>query len=309
MSVIGELTGLSTNLKGPEKCHGGGPENGEADQISDGVCRVLAPNPKDYTGTGTNTYIVGYDRVWIIDPGPDDQSHIEAVLKAVADRPVEGICVTHTHLDHSPAAEPLKQITGAKTYGFGALSPDILANTNEDVDSDFVPDVMVRNQEILGAEDMRLQAFHTPGHFPNHMCYLLLHKNTLFSGDHVMGWSTTVIVPPLGNLLDYMDSLDVLERCSADIMLPSHGEKVTQPNQRIDEVRQHRKLRHEQVRTCVQGGVTDLQVIVDHIYEGLSARLIEAAKGSVQAHMEVLQREFEVNETLFDTPYVLSPAT
>ncbi len=263
------------------------------DSVCEGVQRILAPNPKDYTGTGTNTYVVGAEKVWVIDPGPAEIRHVDAVLAAVDGRQVEGICVTHTHLDHSPAATLLKQETGSKTYGFGALSPDIFALTSEDVDCSFVPDVILPDRRTLGSGDWCLQALHTPGHFPNHMCYLLPQQGILFSGDHVMGWSTTVIVPPLGSLLDYMDSLNVLEQCNANIMLPSHGEIVEAPNTRIDEVRQHRKMRHEQVRACLKTGITEPSAIVGQIYEDLPPRLIEAAQGSVMAHIEVLDMETE----------------
>lgn len=259
--------------------------------ICRGISRILAPNPKDYTGTGTNTYVVGDESVWIIDPGPDDEAHVTAVLSAVGDREVEGICVTHSHMDHSPAAEPLKHVTGARTYGYSPVNKGVLALTVEEVDYSFVPDVILSDKHMLGSGKWCLQALHTPGHFPNHLCYLMPYQNVLFSGDHVMGWSTTVIAPPLGYLPDYMQGLDVLERCNADIMLPSHGEIVENPNGRIDEVRQHRVMRHEQVRLCVEAGLTDPASIVSQIYEGLSEKLLEAAKGSVQAHMEVLDHD------------------
>lgn len=264
---------------------------GEATPVADAVLRVLARNPKDYTDTGTNTYVVGDEAVWIIDPGPADEHHIAAVLRAVAGRPVLGICVTHTHMDHSPAAAILKQKTGAKTYGFGALPKDILEQTTEDVDCRFVPDVRVSHGQLLGAGKWRLKALHTPGHFPNHLCFSLPEYQLLFSGDHVMGWSTTVIVPPLGNLQDYMDSLDVLEACEAALMLPSHGDIVAAPSARIEAVRQHRKMRHRQVRECLERGIVEPEEIVAHIYDGLSPCLLKAAKGSVLAHMELLVEE------------------
>lgn len=271
-------------------------ESKNIEVICDGVHRVLASNPKDYTGKGTNAYVVGDDRVWIIDPGPADTGHVNNILTVVNGRPVDGIFITHTHLDHSPAAELLKQETKSKTYGFGALSADILSLTTEDVDSSFVPDVALRHKATIGSGDWELQALHTPGHFPNHMCYYLPKQSVLFSGDHVMGWSTTVIVPPLGSLLDYMESLNILEHCDASLMLPSHGDEVGNPNVRIDEVRQHRKMRHSQVKACMSAGKIDPAIIVEEIYEGLSPRLVEAAKGSVMAHMEVIELEAESRE-------------
>lgn len=267
-------------------------EYGAVQQVADDVLCVLATNPKDYTGPGTNTYVIGFDTVWILDPGPNDQNHIDAVLEAVGGRVVEGILVTHTHLDHSPAAEPLKAATGAKTYGFGALSSDILALTDEDIDENFVPDIALSHRQIIGTGDFRVEALHTPGHFPNHMCYRLLNKDILFSGDHVMGWSTTVVVPPLGHLGEYMESLNVLEACNAGLMLPSHGEPVTNPNGRICEVRDHRLMRHAQVEECLQQGVKTPEMIVEKLYTDLTPRLIEAAKGCVLAHIELLEEEF-----------------
>ncbi len=264
---------------------------GSASKVADGIICVLAKNPKDYTGPGTNTYIIGGETVWILDPGPNCEKHVDAVMYAVAGRKVEGILITHTHLDHSPAAEPLKKLTGAKTYGFGALSADILALTDEDIDSSFVPDVALSHGKMLGEGEFRIQALHTPGHFPNHMCYRLWNTDILFSGDHVMGWSTTVVVPPLGNLAEYMNSLNVLEDCNARLMLPSHGDAVTDPNGRIREVRDHRMMRHTQVANCVAEGLTCTAKIVEKLYVDLTPRLIEAAQGCVQAHLELLEEE------------------
>ncbi|UTW59636.1 MBL fold metallo-hydrolase [Kordiimonas sp. SCSIO 12603] len=266
-------------------------EYGLIRQVADGILCVLADNPKDYTGPGTNTYVIGEEAVWILDPGPNSQKHIDAVLAAVNGRGVEGILVTHTHLDHSPAANPLKEITGAKTYGFGALSKDILALTDEDIDEDFVPDEALSHGQMLGEGDYRIEALHTPGHFPNHMCYRLWNKDVLFSGDHVMGWSTTVVVPPLGHLGEYLQSLNVLEACEASLMLPSHGDPVDNPNGRIHEVREHRMMRHAQVADCMAEGLKCPEKIVEKLYVDLTPRLIEAAKGCVQAHIELLEEE------------------
>lgn len=258
-------------------------------EVADGITLVLANNAKDYTGPGTNTYVVGDESVWIIDPGPDDRAHINAVLRAVDRRPVRGILITHTHLDHSPAAEPLKRLTGARTYGFGALSTDILAMTDEDVDDAFQPDEALSCGRLLGKGRWQVMALHTPGHFPNHMCFVLPHDGVLFSGDHVMGWSTTVVVPPLGHLGEYMASLDKLEAGGARLMLPSHGPAVQDPGNRIREVRDHRLMRHRQVATCLEQGIKKPQDIVAEIYQGLTPRLLEAAEGCVRAHIEFLQ--------------------
>lgn len=256
--------------------------------LEEGITVVLADNAKDYTGPGTNTYIVGDDRLWIIDPGPDDSDHINAVMNAVAGRPVDGIFVTHNHLDHSPAAKPLKAATGAPIYGFENLSAELMALTDEDVDVAFNADNTLSGGETIGAGRWRIDVLHTPGHFPNHLCYLMPELNVLFSGDHVMGWSTTVIVPPLGNLADYLDSLKILESTGVATLLPSHGDPVNNATARIDQVRKHRMMRHAQIEDCIDRGVTSPKAIVDELYEDLTPRLIEAACGCVQAHLEMM---------------------
>jgi len=261
---------------------------GSIEPAAPGISVVLARNPKDYTGPGTNTYVVGDGAVWVIDPGPECVNHIAAVMKAIGGREVAGIFVTHTHMDHSRAATSLKQLTGAKTYGFGALSKDILALTDEDVDTDFVPDVVISDGQLLGEGNWQILALHTPGHFPNHMGYLLPHKGILFSGDHVMGWSTTVVVPPLGNMAEYLSSLDRLEAVGAHLMLPSHGMAVNDPTLRIREIRDHRMLRHAQIKECLQRGLCEPAAIVEELYTGLTPRLIAAAQGCVTAHIELI---------------------
>lgn len=266
---------------------------GAAESVAPGIRRILAGNAKDYTGPGTNTYVVGEDRVFIIDPGPACDAHIAAVMRAVDGRPVDGILVTHTHADHSPAAGALRMLTGARTYGFGALSADILALTDEDVDADFVPDVKLAHGHSVGTGAWRIDAVHTPGHFPNHLCYLLPHTGVLFSGDHVMGWSTTVVVPPLGDLADYLRSLSLLEGLGAGLMLPSHGPEVADPVGRIRTVREHRLMRHAQVADCLRRGLRRPSDIVAVIYDGLTPRLITAAEGCVRAHIELIDRQTE----------------
>ncbi|PCI63341.1 MAG: MBL fold metallo-hydrolase [Kordiimonadales bacterium] len=261
---------------------------GSVSEVSPGIIVVLAENPKDYTGPGTNTYIVGDEQVWIIDPGPSCDQHVCAVMAAVGERAVAGILVTHTHMDHSPGAAPLKQLTGAKTYGFGALSAEVMALTDEEVDVDFVPDLALSDGQTLGDGAWQITALHTPGHFPNHMCYRLENKGMIFSGDHVMGWSTTAIIPPLGNLKEYLEGLDKLARYPTSAMLPSHGPVIESPAKRISDVRDHRMARHKQVEACVRRGVRAPSAIVEEIYTDLTPLLIEAAKGCVEAHLEML---------------------
>lgn len=264
---------------------------GVPQDICQDVTLVLADNSKDYTGPGTNTYIVGSDDVWIIDPGPNDQQHIDAVLSAVEGHKVLGILVTHSHLDHSPAAAPIKLATGAPVFGFGGLDPMLISQTDEDIDETFAPDTTLTGGELLGEGRSRCRVVHTPGHFPNHLCYYFEEQRILFSGDHVMGWSTTVIIPPLGNLADYMESLDVLELLGAKRMLPSHGLPVDAPKARIQEVRDHRHMRHEQIANCIADGLCDVSGIVAKLYEGLTPRLLKAAEGCVSAHLDQMRQE------------------
>ena len=257
--------------------------------VADGVDVLLADNAKDYTGPGTNTYLVGHDRLWIVDPGPNDPEHIDALVAAVEGRPVEGILVTHNHLDHSPAARPLKELLGAPVYGYGGLPEELLHQSEEDIDPDFVPDIALLGGERLGEGRWQLQVVHTPGHFPNHLCYRLIDAAIVFTGDHVMGWSTTTIVPPLGNLADYLDSLDVIEQTGAVRLMPSHGDPVDNAMNRIEEIRSHRMMRQSQVEECLHRGMTEPVDIVAELYEGLTPRLMEAAQGCVQAHIDLYQ--------------------
>ncbi|MBL4839150.1 MAG: MBL fold metallo-hydrolase [Kordiimonadaceae bacterium] len=260
-------------------------------RLLDGISYVLARNPKAYTGPGTNTYIVGKASVWVVDPGPYNLAHCSAVLNAIDGRPVKGILVTHTHLDHSPAADILKRMTGAKTYGFGGLCTKIPSETKAAVDPSFVPDVALSHDHIIGVGRWRVEAVHTPGHSPDHLCYSLPEQSVLFSGDHVMGWSSTVIAPPLGNLADYMASLTLLENCNASLMLPSHGGPVEDPRGRIGAIRDHRLMRHRQVADCLAEGLSEPADIVARIYRDLTPHLIEAAQGCVRAHMDTLRND------------------
>lgn len=253
--------------------------------VADGIVRLLADNAKDYTGPGTNTYLVGEERLWVIDPGPAEEAHVDAVVAAIAGRPVDGILVTHNHLDHSPAAKPLSARTGAPVFGFGGLPADLLSATDEDVDPTFAPDVQLLGGETIGEGSWRIEVLHTPGHFPNHLCFLLPEARILFSGDHVMGWSTTVIVPPLGNLADYLESLNVMAATGAQRLLPSHGDPVDDAQGRISDIRAHRMMRQRQVEACLARGMREPARIVDELYEGLTPRLLEAARGCVQAHI------------------------
>lgn len=254
-----------------------------------GLSVVLAPNPKDYTGPGTNTYLIEHaDGLWVLDPGPATTKHLDAVLDAVGDRSVSGILIVHGHLDHSPAGRDLSALTGAPIMGPAPLNADLMARTTEDVDPHYRPDIILRDGDCLGSGAETLQVVHTPGHFPHHLAYFRPHDGCLFTGDHVLGWSTTVVVPPLGNLPDYLDSLRKLMALKARIAFASHGEPMTDPQARMTEILQHRHSRHQQICACLEQGFSDITAIVDLVYQGLSPRLRQAAHGQVQAHMDAL---------------------
>lgn len=254
--------------------------------LTDTITVILADNEGHYTGPGTNTYLVGKDRLWIIDPGPKSHSHVEAVLKSVAGRPVDGVLVTHSQLDHSPAATLLQETLDAPIYGFGPLPRDLIGKTDEDIDIDFRPDICLADGERLKNAEGSVTALHTPGHYPNHMAYALDGSDILFSGDHVMGWATTVVVPPLGNLPDYLESLKRIEAYGARVFLPSHGPVIPDAKDRCRALREHRLARHHQIKDCLDKGVTEPEAIVSAIYPDLPSRLIEAAMGQVTAHLE-----------------------
>ena len=263
---------------------------GQPEEVAAGVRRIVANNPKDYTFTGTNTYIVGDRDVVIIDPGPRLADHIDAIARAIAGRTVRAILVTHSHEDHSPASADLRAITGAPVLGHSMLDPVLAAATDEDVDPDFVPDRTLEDGDVIAGSDFTLKVVHTPGHFPNHLCYSLEGRDVLFSGDHVMGWATTVIAPPLGDLGDYLASLDMLLTRPDRLYLPSHGPSIEQPARYVRSLIGHRREREAQIVTCLKDGVVTAPEIVDRLYEGLTPRLHQAAISTVRAHLIHLSR-------------------
>ena len=276
-----------------------------AEELRPGVERIVARNPKDYTWVGTNTHLVGRERVAIIDPGPASREHVEAVLGALAGRPVTGIFVTHSHLDHAPAAAALKEATGAPVFGFGPIDAQLAPRTDEEVDLATRPDIALADGAVIEVDQgFVLEAVHTPGHFPNHLCYALtIHDRDagparlLFSGDHVMGWSTTVIVPPLGNLEHYLDSLVRLLRRPEELYLPSHGPAVADARGWVRALIAHRHGRERQIVACLARGIRAPEEIVAAIYEGLTPRLQKAAAGSVRAHLDFLAARGLIDST------------
>jgi glyoxylase-like metal-dependent hydrolase (beta-lactamase superfamily II) len=259
---------------------------GVEQRLSPRVGRLLAHNPSPFTFRGTGVYLVGDTKsVVVIDPGPNDPQHVDSLLAAIGTRNVTHILITHTHRDHSPAAAPLKQATGAKTYGFGPhgrYDDDV----EEGGDRDFLPDVTVRDGDIIESGGRRFQCVFTPGHTSNHMCYALDEEEALFTGDHVMGWSTTVVAPPDGNMGDYMRSLEKLIARSDKILYPTHGSPIVRPGPFLRAYLSHRRMRENQIGRALQRGRDTVPALVETLYIGLAPALHRAAALTVQAHLK-----------------------
>ena len=266
-------------------------------QLEPLVARVLAPNPSPYTFTGTQTHLVGTTDLAVIDPGPDDPAHIEALLRAVAGRPVRAILVTHHHRDHSPATRPLALATGAPIVGAAPTH-----RAGEDgrgdaaFDHDYAPERVLGDGERVGGDGWTLSAVATPGHTANHLCFALAETQALFSGDHVMGWSTSVVSPPDGDMGEYMASLDRLLQRDDRIYYPGHGEAVDNPRRLVRGMLGHRKQREGQILRLVARDALAVPDMVARMYAGLDARLLAAAERSVLAHLVDLDRRGLVSE-------------
>ena len=259
------------------------------EQLEPGVARLLAPNPSAFTYTGTQSYLVGDSEVVVIDPGPALSDHIEALLAAIAGRPVVAIACTHTHRDHSPAATALKAATGAAIVGCAALAIDTVGpRADASFDFDYAPDRVLADGEAIMVDGRSLTAVATPGHTSNHLCYEF--GDALFTGDHVMGWSTTVVVPPDGDMAAYMASLDKLRHRKDRLFYPAHGPAVTRPQQIVRGMLGHRMQREKQILRLVGEGRDTIPAIVARAYPGLDPRLVPAAGGSVLAHLVDLER-------------------
>jgi glyoxylase-like metal-dependent hydrolase (beta-lactamase superfamily II) len=267
-------------------------EPGVAKEIAPQVRALCAGNASPFTFKGTVSYIVGRGNVAIIDPGPDDERHIEALLGAVRGETVTHILLTHTHRDHSPAAAAVKAATGAPTYGEGphrASRPLHIGEINPlDAagDMDFRPDHPLRDGDTVAGSGWTLEAITTPGHCANHMVYALKETNSLFSGDHVMGWSTSIVAPPDGAMSDYMASLYKLAARSETLYFPGHGNVIRNAPNFVQSYIRHRLGREESILHRLGKGAADIPTLVRAIYIGLDPRLVGAAGLSVLAHLE-----------------------
>ncbi len=260
---------------------------GRVGWLSPLVRRVLARNPSPFTFTGTGTYIVGRGEVAIIDPGPADPAHIDAVAHAVAGETVRCHLVTHTHLDHSPAAGRLKARVGGRIGGCAPLMlSDDGPRADAGFDPDYAPDFVLADGEAVEGPGWRLEAVATPGHTSNHLCFALPQEGALFTGDHVMGWSTTVVAPPDGDMAAYMASLEKLAARGGDrIYYPTHGDPVTEPQRWARHLALHRRQREAQILAELDPGPRTIPVLVERMYAQVDRRLWGAAGRSVLAHL------------------------
>ena len=256
-------------------------------QISPMVGRVLAPNPSPFTYTGTQTYLIGVTDLAVIDPGPDDADHLNALMTAIGDRPVRAILCTHTHRDHSPAARPLSEQTGAPIIGCAPLTlEDDGPRADAAFDASYLPDRVLQDREQVAGEGWTLEAVATPGHTSNHLCFALLEEKALFTGDHVMGWSTSVISPPDGDMADYMRSMQRLLDREDAVYYPAHGDAVATPQRLVRGMMGHRKQREGQItRFLERNGASTIPDMVAEMYKGIDPRLHPAAGRSVLAHL------------------------
>lgn len=270
-----------------------------AEQVSPLVRRVLAYNPSPFSYTGTQTYIVGTGEVAVIDPGPlgDDPHHVEALISILSGEKISAIMCTHTHRDHSPAAAPLAAATGAPIIGCAALVlEDDGPRADASFDATYVPDRVLVDGDQISGPGWTLTAVATPGHTSNHLCFALAEEKALFTGDHVMSWSTSVVSPPDGDMAAYMRSLALLMDRDDVIYYAAHGAPIETPHRLVRGMMGHRKQREGQILRLVESGVGHIPEMVGHMYKGVDKRLHPAAGRSVLAHLIDLRDRGEVAE-------------
>ncbi len=304
---------------------------GAVEQVTPLIRRVMADNPSHFTYRGTGTYLIGSgSSVAVIDPGPRDDAHVAAILAATEAETITHQLITHTHGDHSPAAAPLGAVTGAPTYGFGPHPPGARAEGDADddpagddpahdladdatpeereaaaakrraeaPDTDFVPDVTVGHGDRIEGVGWTIECLHTPGHISNHLCFALAEERALFSGDHVMGWSTTVIPPPDGSMRDYLASLELVrDRTDFDVYYPTHGPPIADPQTHVNALIDHRLDRERQIVEQLRLGVDSVAAIVEVLYVDVRTELHKPAARSVLAHLDKLIADGDVAVT------------
>lgn len=261
-------------------------EYGVADQVTPLVRRVVARNPSGFTHYGTNTYIVGHGKVAVIDPGPLLGEHLEALAETLKGETVTHILVTHTHQDHSPGAAPFRDKAGGVIWGALPRPIPAGARTAESIQRDFRPDERLADGTAVEGEGWTLTAVHTPGHMSNHMCFALAEENLLFTGDHIMGWNTTVVSPPDGNMREYFASLEVCLKRGESVYWPAHGPEIADPGPFTRAYRSHRRMREGEIQSCLADGLETVGDIVARMYRHLPETMHRAAARSVLAHLE-----------------------
>jgi len=269
---------------------------GYVEEVLPGIRRLLCNNPSPFTFKGTMSYIIGEGQVAIVDPGPDNEAHIAALLDAVRGESVTHIFVTHTHRDHSPAVPKIKAATGARVFAEGPHRAARPLHTGEinplegSGDMAFRPDQILADGEVVTGPGWTIEAVATPGHTANHMAFAFKEADVLFSGDHVMAWSTSIVAPPDGAMSDYMASLHKLAKREEPIYLPGHGPAVRDARRFVPYYIRHREAREASILHRLAKGATDIPTLVRAIYIGIDARLVKAAGLSVLAHLEDMVR-------------------
>jgi glyoxylase-like metal-dependent hydrolase (beta-lactamase superfamily II) len=275
---------------------------GVPEQLEPRVARLLAPNPSPFTYTGTQVHLVGTTDLAVIDPGPDDPAHIAAIVAAIGGRPVRAIVITHTHRDHSPGSRPLAAATCAPIVGCAPLAPDDAGiRADASFDRYYAPDRVLAEGDSVDGEGWTLTALATPGHTSNHLAFVLPEAQdgagALFSGDHVMGWSTSIVSPPDGNMTAYMASLEKLLPRTEPIYYPAHGDPVANPQRLVRGMLGHRKQREGQILRALGAAPAAIGEMVARMYVGIDPRLFPAAERSVLAHLIDLRDRARVTES------------
>jgi glyoxylase-like metal-dependent hydrolase (beta-lactamase superfamily II) len=265
-------------------------------RLSPLVRRLAAPNASPFTFNGTCTYIIGNGAVAVVDPGPADEAHLAAILAAVEGEKVETILVTHTHRDHSTLANQLRQATAARVVGAEPFAPkgDGTEGLDSAHDRDYAPDAVLGNGERFQGSGFAIEAVATPGHCANHLCFALLEERALFSGDHVMAWSTSVVAPPDGSMGAYMASLDKVRARDERIYWPGHGGPVVEPQRYVRAIAHHRRQREASILAALADGAETIPELVARVYVGLDPALARAAGLSTLAHLEDLRERGQI---------------
>jgi glyoxylase-like metal-dependent hydrolase (beta-lactamase superfamily II) len=269
------------------------PRYGEAVEVAPGIHRIVANNPSGFTFHGTNTYVLGRTELTVIDPGPDDEDHRDAILAFAAGRAIRQIVLTHTHKDHSAGLPALSAASGARTAGYGPVTaPRGIAHEDPRAqsffDHDFRPDRVLREGDRIACDGIELETFYTPGHAPDHLCFAVTGRRLLFSGDHVMGWNTSVVAPPEGHMGDYIASLERLLARDEEAYLSGHGETIARPQRMVKAYIVHRKMREQMVLDAIRAGNGTIAALLPKVYPTVSGEIASAAALSLLAHIQHL---------------------